>query len=255
MLSLESNPPPLRGKERELLERDERVISLAQRIFLDEGYHAVTIERIARMLGFSRGTLYQRFHAKEELMLELAIRCRKQINDVMEFASRIPGRPRERMVAIGEAIERYAHLYADNLRTMVAIDAEAILEKAPPAQQTRLEETDCATFRILLRIVEEAIAAGDLVLFPRVTAGSLCLALWALIYGWAEAACRPARFAELRLADPAADILRSAQRLMDGYQWKPMYAEWDYSGMRKRVEAAFRSYHDPSFRYPERRSM
>lgn len=95
VVGLLASEMPLRGKQRELYERDERVLTLAQRIFMNEGYHAVTIENIARELGLAHGTLYQRFSCKEVLILELAIRYRKQVTDLMGFASRIPGRLRD----------------------------------------------------------------------------------------------------------------------------------------------------------------
>jgi AcrR family transcriptional regulator len=248
-------PGPLRGKQLELHERDERVLSLAQQIFVDEGYQAVTMDGIARRLGFSRGTLYQRFSCKEELILELAIRCHRQITDVMAFASRIPGRPRERIVAIGKGIDRYSRLYADNLRTLAAIESEVILEKAPPAQLLRVREAEGVMFRILICIVEDAVAAGDLVLSAKFTAGSLCLALAALIAGWAQLQRRPSPAEELHLADPIADILRSAHMLMDGYGWRPFYREWDYEQVYQRAGRTLAAFPILSLPIEERRAQ
>lgn len=238
MVHAPKNVPELRGKQLELHERDERVLSLAQQLFIEEGYQAVTIDAIARGLGFSRGTLYQRFSCKEELVLELAIRCHRQLTEVMEFAAAIPGRPRERVAAIGEAIDRYACLYANNLRTLAAIDSEIILEKAPPEQLLRVREAEGAMSRILMGIVEEAVAVGDLVLPARFTAGSLCLALVALIAGWAQLHRRSTRVQELHVANPIEDILLSAHLLMDGYGWQPFYREWDYDQVYQRVGEA-----------------
>jgi len=222
-------PQTLRGKQLELYERDERVLSLAQQIFKEEGYQAVTIDGIAKRLGFSRGTLYQRFSCKEELVLEVAIRCHWQITKVMEFAAAIPGRPRERIVAIGAAIDRYAYLYSDNLRTLAAINSEIIREKAVPKQLQRAQEAENDMFRVLLGIVEEAVAVGDLVLRPKFTTGSLCLALAALISGWAQLHRHPESVKVLGIEHPIADILRNAHLLMDGYQWQPLFHEWDYN--------------------------
>ncbi len=232
----------LRGKQLELHQRDERVLSLARKIFVEEGYQAVTIDGIARELGFSRGTLYQRFSCKEELILELAIRCRRQITDVMEFASHVPGRPRERIVAIGGGIDRYARLYADNLRTLAAIDSEIILEKVPPEQLLRVQEAERLMFRILMGIVDDAVAVGDLELSEKFTAGSLCLALAALITGWAQLQRRPSPAQELNIANPIEDILRSAHMLMDGYGWRPFYRDWNYHEVYQSVGKALSAF-------------
>ena len=220
--------PPLRGKKLEMHARDERVLALAQRIFIEEGLQAVSIDVLAKRLGFSRGTLYQRFQCKEELLLELAIRCHEQLTGVLARAGSCPGRPRECMVAMGAGIARYATLYADNLRILAVIDSEMVLEKAPAAQLQRLGQAQRAMLQIPRAIAERAVEVGDLVLPPRMTVGALCMALASLISGWAQLQRRLSGVAGLESGTPLEDILRSAHLLMDGFGWRPFFYEWDY---------------------------
>ena len=63
----------LKGKQREILEREKLFLEVARALFLRDGFHGVTIGRIARETGFSKGTIYQRFSCKEELIVELGI--------------------------------------------------------------------------------------------------------------------------------------------------------------------------------------
>jgi AcrR family transcriptional regulator len=234
----------LSGKQREILERDERFLQLARTIFLEEGYHAVTIGRIARMTGFSKGTVYQRFTGKEQLMVELAIRCRAELVEVMDLARRIAGCARERMVAIGEAIEIYARLYSDNMRIMAVIDEETVRDKVPQEQQERLHEQDLRLFGVLAELVEEAIRVGDLELPPKCSVQSICLSLWALLDGWAHAVRGAVPLEDLGLNAAPVDILRSARYLMDGYNWRPLRGELPYDRVRERVVEALGSEHD-----------
>ena len=234
----------LSGKQREIRERDERFLQLARTIFLEEGYHAVTIGRIARMTGFSKGTVYQRFTGKEELMVELAIRCRAELVEVMNLGRRIEGPSRARMVAIGEAIEIYARLYSDNMRIMAVIDEETIRDKVPQEQQDRLHQQDLRLFGVLADLVEEAIRAGDLELPPQCSTQSICLALWALLDGWAHAVRGAVPLQDLGLSAAPVDILRSARFLMDGYNWRPLRDEWPYEQVREQVVEALGKEHD-----------
>lgn len=236
--------PELSGKQREILERDERFLELARTIFLEEGYHAVTVGRIARMTGFSKGTVYQRFTGKEELMIELAIRCRAELFEVLDLARRIEGRPRERMVAIGEAIELYARLYSDNMRIMAVIGEETVRDRIPEKQRERLRDQDLRLFRVLSELVEEAIRIGDLELPSKCAVASICLAFWALIDGWAHAVRGAVPLEDLGLSAAPADILRSARYLMDGYRWRPLRDEWPYDDVRERVTALLSNEHN-----------
>lgn len=57
----------------ELSRRDELLVSAA-RLFCEKGYHATSMEDIARELGILRGSLYHHIRSKEELLLEIMTR-------------------------------------------------------------------------------------------------------------------------------------------------------------------------------------
>ncbi|WP_420381790.1 TetR/AcrR family transcriptional regulator [Novosphingobium sp.] len=46
---------------------DQLVLEAARRLFLDEGFDAVTMERVVAIAGVSKGTLYARYASKEAL--------------------------------------------------------------------------------------------------------------------------------------------------------------------------------------------
>jgi AcrR family transcriptional regulator len=45
----------------------ERVIDAAERLFVDEGFHAVSVDRVAAEAGYTKGAVYSNFHSKEDL--------------------------------------------------------------------------------------------------------------------------------------------------------------------------------------------
>ncbi|MFF7476882.1 TetR family transcriptional regulator [Streptomyces sp. NPDC008092] len=62
-----SAPVPVRERARRAV-REELVV-LAQALFIESGYEAVTVEEIAQAAGMSRRTFFRYFTSKEELML------------------------------------------------------------------------------------------------------------------------------------------------------------------------------------------
>ena len=56
------------------LQTRERLIDAATRVFARRGYHAATLEEVAREAGYSTGAVYSNFAGKEELFLALADR-------------------------------------------------------------------------------------------------------------------------------------------------------------------------------------
>ena len=61
----------------EFTRRDE-IMQVAARIFAIKGYHATTLEEIARELGITKPALYYHVRSKEEILREI-------INRILEF--------------------------------------------------------------------------------------------------------------------------------------------------------------------------
>lgn len=61
-------PDPLTRRDRQQQTREALIVA-ARAVFSVEGYHAATLERIAREAGFSKGAVYSNFAAKSDLFL------------------------------------------------------------------------------------------------------------------------------------------------------------------------------------------
>lgn len=62
------HPDPLSRRDRQQQTREALIVA-ARAVFSVEGYHAATLERIAREAGFSKGAVYSNFAAKSDLFL------------------------------------------------------------------------------------------------------------------------------------------------------------------------------------------
>ena len=173
----------MRGKEKEIQAREAHFIQVAREILLREGYQGVSIGHVAESTRFSKGTVYQLFSSKEELITALGIQCRAKLLETIQKAAGFPGRPRERMAALGEAMAFYSKYCDDDQRILKLIDAETILDKVQNGQRDKMKQYDVQIFQTLLEIVQDAVAGGDLVLRGDCTVQGLGFALWALMDG------------------------------------------------------------------------
>ena len=69
----------LTRKEREKLRHKEEILSAAQHLFSDKGFHNVSMQEIAQDSEFAVGTLYNFFESKEALFEELTRNCAERI--------------------------------------------------------------------------------------------------------------------------------------------------------------------------------
>jgi len=227
----------LRGKRLQIYQRDEAHLEMAREIFLKEGFHRLTIARLANATGFSRGTLYERFGCKEGLMVELGLRCQQEMGSVLRRASRFPGRSRERAIALGEAIRHYAHLYEDNIRIVTFIDTDAVAARVSPDLRAKLAENELGMFLVLQAVVQDGVREGDVVPPTGTSATTLTLGLWTMIVGLFAAMRGSAVTEQLDLTDPYDQLSKNAHLLLDAYGWRPMSSEWDYEDSARRIHA------------------
>jgi AcrR family transcriptional regulator len=59
-------------KQRKYEQREALLLAIARKILLHGGYHGLTMARVADSAEYSKGTLYQHFSCKEELIITLA---------------------------------------------------------------------------------------------------------------------------------------------------------------------------------------
>ena len=116
----------LTRKERQRLEREQRILEVASQLLLERGYLGLTMDRIAREIEYSKGTIYQHFSCKEEIILALALQTMEKRKELFQRASSFRGRSRERLQAIGVAAELFVRLYSDHFKVEQIIRSDSI---------------------------------------------------------------------------------------------------------------------------------
>jgi len=227
------------GKQFEIEARKQRFLDVAKTLLLEEGYEAVSIARVAEITGFSRGTVYQLFSTREDLVTALGMTCRVRLLESVARGAAFDGRPREKLVAIGVSIAAYTEAHPHDQRILKMIDAEAILERVNEEAQQQMQEYDVRIFRVLHEIAEKAVSNGDLVLRPGLTTEGLCFTFWAMMDGAFAASYGGAPLEEIGIPNPLDEVIRSGHCLMDGYGWRPLSTEWDYERTARDAQCIF----------------
>src|ERR1700681_581535 len=73
--AVEAVPKPQRGGSR------EAIVDAAERLFLQRGFGAVSMDDLADAAGLARRTLYNQFASREEIFREMLLRVARQLED------------------------------------------------------------------------------------------------------------------------------------------------------------------------------
>jgi AcrR family transcriptional regulator len=231
-----STPATQDRRQKRLEERDSRILDAAREHLLRDGYHGLSMEALAESIHYSRATVYQHYRSKEDVLVALAAQTGEKRVELFERASAFRGRPRERMVAIGEAVAHFTLKYPSHFKTEQIIHSSSVRSKCSPENQVRLSTCEARCPQITAGIVRDAVSQGDLLLPKAVSPEQLVFGLWSMYFG---ALFLMSSDIELEskggIPDPMTALRRASASLLDGYGWKPLSSKWDYEATRKRI--------------------
>jgi AcrR family transcriptional regulator len=86
-----------RGAERKI--KREAVLRVAGQLFVERGFHATSLDDIARLLNVTKPTLYYYVKNKDEILFECVRAGLEMLHDGMEKIRLAGGRPIDRLIA------------------------------------------------------------------------------------------------------------------------------------------------------------
>jgi AcrR family transcriptional regulator len=217
----------LTRKQREVKDRELRILELARAMIVRDGYHGLSMDRIAEEIEYSKGTVYLHFRSKEDILMALVSQTIERRLDLFERAAAYPGRSRERITAIGAAAEVFFELYPDHVHTEQIIRINSIREKTSEERRRLLETCEVRCSEVVRGVIRGAVAAGDLAVTDDFGVDQLGFGLWSINIGGYSIAITSPSLANLGIHNPFLAIRGNCVRLLDGAGWKPLSSEED----------------------------
>jgi AcrR family transcriptional regulator len=217
----------LTRKQREVKERERQILELARAMIVRDGYHGLSMDRIAEEIEYSKGTVYLHFKCKEDILMALVNQTTERRLDLFERAAAYRGRSRERITAIGAAAELFFELYPDHIHTEQMIRINSIRDKTSEERRRTLETCEARCSEVVRGVMRDAVAAGDLPVSDEFGIDQLSFGLWAITFGAYSIAITSPSLANLGIHNPVLAIRENCIRLLDGAGWKPLSFEED----------------------------
>jgi AcrR family transcriptional regulator len=229
---------PLTRKQREINEREQLILSAAQSMLHQHGYNYLTMDRVAETVEYSKGTIYNHFASKEDLVCSLCCRCVGNLIEVFERAYHYPGTTRERYSAIGIGYSIYHQLHPLDTQILQIVKNNAIREKISNFKLAEMELLEQKITNITSSIVQEAIDCGDLDRRYQDSVSTIVFGCWSMHYGALMLDQSDIPLHELGF-NPVVNMLwKSANIYLDGYQWQPLSTSIDTDSLFEMISTA-----------------
>ncbi len=225
----------LSPKKRELALRESRILDVARPIVVQDGYHGLNMDRIAAELRLSKGTIYNHFSCKEEIVIALAVETVTKRMEMFRHAAQFQAGSRFRMLAIGEAAERFVRRWPEHFRFEQILRLDSVWEKTSEKRRQIVRSCEMNCMGTVAGIARDAIANGDLKLPEDITPEDLCFGLWSLTSGAYSIVLTSDSLTHLGMSEPYETVRTHIAVLLDGYHWKPLSVEYDRQSIMARI--------------------
>jgi len=217
----------LTRKEREFIYREQLILNTARNLLATDGYQVFSMERIASEIEYSKGTIYNHFKSKEDILSALCCNSLEALTSLFERAKNHEGSSREKISALILAYALHAKLRPVDVQNMQSIKSQAVREKVSEPLAEKMDVAEQRVIEPAKDIVMYAIHQGDLDVESEDTVGEMITGMWSLGYGTFLLSQTHIDFNNLGLALPEKQFLNTAQKLLDGYHWKPLSSNTD----------------------------
>lgn len=223
-------------KQQEISAREADLLRISRRLIVEHGVPGLTMERLAAATPYSKGTIYQHFRSREDILATLCITMGELRLNMFERASRFAGRSRERAMAANKGHSLLFQLHRELWQAEQRISEIHLRARLSPEHRAAYDSVNAKCFQCILGILRDGIASNELV--PPHGLGPEQLLVGMI--GWTRglysiwASDSPVR----AWVNDSSDLhFKLISAIYDGIGWRPFSTEWDYSKTIDRVRA------------------
>ncbi|MEO1206062.1 MAG: TetR/AcrR family transcriptional regulator [Pseudomonadota bacterium] len=171
----------LTRKDRERQARSDLFLNIARDVIEKDGYHELSMNRIAEVAEYSKGTIYLHYASREMVLMALCQRGFQAWQDLAKSVLESDLDALDKLFGLSIAHHIYAQLYPVEYDALFLVQASSIREKISDDAHAELTTSIGSLVQAFNDVIKEAIEAGTITLPSDMTAAQLADGLWRLL--------------------------------------------------------------------------
>jgi AcrR family transcriptional regulator len=209
-------------KQMEIQQREADILQISRRMLLESGYESLSMEKLAAELKTAKGTLYNHFPNKEEIVLALVCQALQVRQKMFGIAAMAFGDSRMRMMAVGAASQAYVQRYSEHFAIEQFVSNSTIRGKTKEKSHELIRHFEIQCMESVGGIVRDAVMVGDLTLPSTLNVSEFVYGFWAISFGSHVLTHQRPGFGDLGISDPWRAIRQHCCCMLNGFNWKPL---------------------------------
>ncbi|TQV89730.1 TetR/AcrR family transcriptional regulator [Aliikangiella coralliicola] len=221
--------------ESEFTQREQELIEIARSLVEKECLTTLTIDKLVSASPYSKGTIYKHFISKEDLLMAICNTCIQEVQELFVRALKFKGNSRERIQSVMVSYILWAKLHPSELFAVLSAHSPSVAACSSDDRNETHHECESNLMGIMNVEIGKAIDAGDLVLPEDMAFEQVTFAMWSASWGAMALIMSKGHSEKLRPMVLERESLTNARLVLDGFNWKPLSKDWDYSETIKRI--------------------
>ncbi|MFH8613332.1 TetR/AcrR family transcriptional regulator [Streptomyces sp. NPDC018029] len=147
-------------KTREVAERDQALVRLALDMISRDGFHNLTLGKLAQEAGYSKGTVYNHFACREDLLIELSAEsARRQLRYFQAIAD-LPWSGTRALYGMAFAYLHHAVVAPVLFECSITARTDAVCRTASEDRMTRRDLVESQMAQVVGFAVQRTVADG-----------------------------------------------------------------------------------------------
>lgn len=227
----------LTRKQREIQNRIELILQVGRDLLARHGYRGLTMNRIAELTEYSKGTIYQHFACKEEVVHSLVARGTQRLIDMLSRVSSYEGSCRLKFTLASEAYFLFWMLYPTEVAMLQTLKSSSVKEKLSSSKQKEFQLLEAQLMEEMCATIENGIRAGELKLPEGTQVQEIAFGSWSILHGALSVSQGVTELSHVGIDNIVNSVRKNFQIFLDGCSWQPL--KNDYS--RENVQAIARN--------------
>lgn len=217
-------------------QRELELIDIAREIIESEGLNALTMDKVTARCDYSKGTVYNHFSCKEDLLVAVSNEGLKDLQNLFAKLDGFQGNAREQMIGLQLAYLYFSKLYPSQFLCVLSVKNPAILNRTSEGRKQQQLELEIALENRGLEIIKKALIKQELSLGTHHEAKQISFANWSQTFGALVLVNAAESLVGLQGIDIGKEFFMNAFVLNDGFNWQPLSSQYDYFSSIERLK-------------------
>jgi AcrR family transcriptional regulator len=220
-------------KDQMRMEREELILQVALSLLKRDGFHGLNMQAIANQTDYSKGTIYQHFSCKEDVLAKLVIRCGERLISLIDIALNNSAGLRHKVVMVSWAFFINAEQESETAGLVSMVKSPEFQKKVTESHQHAISIIDQ---NILSRVIGLFTDQTD-ISADKIKVGAF--GWWAMKWGVQDVLANDWEMSKFGFDDPKHYFFESLHIFLDGLGAKRDDVSHDFAMVQAQAKQIF----------------